>query len=799
MNPVRVSIVIPTKNNIPFLSLCLSSVINTLTEDDEVIVVSNGTDADKSVTVGYVNGIRQLKTKPSVKVFHIEEGGFSPACNYGLQKALGEYVILLNDDTIVASNWLQAIFSAEKDAMKTAPEIKWGYMGPRSNAALPIQTISPEQGYPGCNQPNGVEETAIRLASAKGRHEFIAASQVSGFCLVIKRECLDATGLLDSFGLGGFEDNDYCLRAQQKGYLGFIACRSFVFHFSHRTLDRVNEGHKGGTELIEPFLKKWYNPEEKKLCVSYRVRIDTEEDLRYFVSSVTAVKKFADFIVVLNDHSKIDFWTNNDSFTKVEHVQEDNHGEVRDRNRLLQIARSTGADWNWNLDHDEVPDGVTREYLQQLMNPVNPSTKLYIMNLHTLWRDEETVRADGIWHNLSLKSLHSLEATYGDIHGEQGSDFHCARGPAFLPGDSVQRCYGITVKHYGYTSPVRCREKQARYRAADTVKNVGLIGTPNYEHLTDEANIILLPYRAPKVGYLLLAKNEKLDVLMRLRQYRDAFSDFVVVDTGSSDGTAEVAKYLGARVYKYECCDKARDPDHLICDFSKARNFAIEQMDTDYIMFNDPDEELTGPCINDLDKTLLENADGYFIEIDNLNRGAKGELICYKTWQPRLFRNDNRIRYTEKIHETLENSFTSHPELVLMQSNLHLLHYGFLKTTPEERKKKNDKYAKHLVEILKEDPNNSRAIYALAVHFNDNHQFDQGDPMLGQALSLNPDFWSARWELSLRFCHRALDLMLDAFTSGKYPRDSRLQPAQQLIKDLIKWFPDVQARVTTGD
>lgn len=798
MSPVRVSIVIPTRNNIPYLSLCLAAVIPTLTENDEILVISNGSRDDQAITTGYINGVRNVKTRPLVRCLHTDEPGFSPACNLGLKSAKGEYVVLLNDDTIVAPNWLSTILAAEQEAKKVAPEIKWGYMGPRSNNALPIQTIKQEM-FPYCNDPGGVSATANQLATLRERHTYAPASQLSGFCLVMRREALNAVGYLDSFGMGGFEDNDWCLRAQQKGFLGLLACRSFVFHFGHMTLNRVNAGHKGGTELIGPFLEKWYQPTEKKLCVSYRVKVDTEEDLEFFRSSLRATSEFADYIVVLNDHSLdphiIDIDVEFPKIVKLEEVTEDEHGEVRDRNRLLKMARDTGADWIWNLDHDEIPDGVAREYIQQLMNPVNPSIKLYLMNLHTCWRDDQTVRADGVWHGLILRSLHAADLTYGNIHPEFGSDFHCSRGPTHMPADAIQRTFGITVKHLGYVDMQRCREKQARYRKLDTVKDPQLIGTPNYEHLTDETNIILLPYSAAKIGYLMLAKSEKLDVLSRIRQYKDSFADFVIVDTGGTDGTAEAAAGLGVKVVPFRCCDKAEEPDHLLCDFSAARNFAIEQMTTDYIFFNDPDEEITGPATMDLDKIILEGSDGFFVEIDNLNHSADGQMISYKTWQPRLFRNDPRIRYTERVHETLESSFLEYPDLRLSQTHIHIMHYGFLKTNQEERKIKNNKYAEHLVDIVKADPNNARALYALAVHLNDNKMYDQGDAMLGKALALNDDFWSARWELSLRLCRRALDLMLQAANNGKFPRDARLQPARQLIQDLIKWFPDLQSQM----
>ena len=74
----------------------------------------------------------------------------------------------------------------------------------------------------------------------------------SGFCLLIRRAVIEAIGLLDEqFGIGCFEDDDYCLRAIQAGYRAVIAADAFVHHFGGRTFagqrGRLRGGHAART------------------------------------------------------------------------------------------------------------------------------------------------------------------------------------------------------------------------------------------------------------------------------------------------------------------------------------------------------------------------------------------------------------------------------------------------------------------------------------------------------------------------------------------------------------------------
>ena len=87
----------------------------------------------------------------------------------------------------------------------------------------------------------------------------IDVNRLVGFCLMIKREVIDAIGLLDErFGIGCFEDDDYCVRAMAAGYRAVIADDAFVHHYGSRTF--LGAGIDGGALMRENqqrFVEKW--------------------------------------------------------------------------------------------------------------------------------------------------------------------------------------------------------------------------------------------------------------------------------------------------------------------------------------------------------------------------------------------------------------------------------------------------------------------------------------------------------------------------------------------------------------
>src|SRR5262245_34197169 len=82
MSDVRVSVIIPTRSNLPFLTNAIESLIPTLEVEDEIIIVANGEPEDIDGTVGYITGLQ--KSSPIPLKLVVSDPGYMAASNAGL-------------------------------------------------------------------------------------------------------------------------------------------------------------------------------------------------------------------------------------------------------------------------------------------------------------------------------------------------------------------------------------------------------------------------------------------------------------------------------------------------------------------------------------------------------------------------------------------------------------------------------------------------------------------------------------------------------------------------------------------
>jgi len=138
----------------------------------------------------------------------------------------------------------------------------------------------------------------------------------------------------------------------------------------------------------------------------------------------------------------------------------------------------------------------------------------------------------------------------------------------------------------------------------------------------------------------MIVKNEAGNLENCLISVRGQVDEIVIVDTGSTDGTMEIARKYTDKVYSFFWRE----------DFSAARNFAVEKASGDWIFYLDADEELV-PGSGDLKCLAARDLcpEAYLLPINNPIDGVTGEYNRF--FVLRLFKNNGRYRFKGIIHE----------------------------------------------------------------------------------------------------------------------------------------------------
>jgi GT2 family glycosyltransferase len=199
---------------------CLDSVLANLPRTSRLIVID-----DASPEPELVNALNELAAQKRIHLIRNKRNvGFAGSANAGMLAAAGNDVILLNSDTLVAPGWLEDL----RAIVYSAADI--GTATPLSNDATILS-------YPDCAGGNDLPDLQATRRLAVMARQVNAGVAIDipvavGFCMYIRRACLDAVGLLraDVFAQGYGEENDFCLRARHLGWRHVAAPGVFVAH-----------------------------------------------------------------------------------------------------------------------------------------------------------------------------------------------------------------------------------------------------------------------------------------------------------------------------------------------------------------------------------------------------------------------------------------------------------------------------------------------------------------------------------------------------------------------------------------
>ncbi|ARU03574.1 hypothetical protein CCO03_01725 [Comamonas serinivorans] len=220
----KCSIIVISYNNAELTRQCIESIVARTTYPNyEVIVVDNASqDGSRDMLRALQRQIRSLKL-----IFNDSNRGFAAANNQGVAQAEGDYVVLLNNDTVVTNDWLEAL-------LRHLQNRQVGLAGPVTNSIGNEAKIAVDYG----DLEQMHEFAARHTLEHAGRHFDI--SVLAMFCVAMRREVFDEIGALDeAFGIGMFEDDDYCRRLQAAGYRTVCAEDSFVHHYGQASFKKL--------------------------------------------------------------------------------------------------------------------------------------------------------------------------------------------------------------------------------------------------------------------------------------------------------------------------------------------------------------------------------------------------------------------------------------------------------------------------------------------------------------------------------------------------------------------------------
>ncbi|KKL25818.1 hypothetical protein LCGC14_2401490, partial [marine sediment metagenome] len=192
-----VSIIVPVIYRADLARVCIDSIINYTDFPYELILVQEGNDEEitdllKSYDAKFVQNKRPL--------------GYAGAMNSGIKLSKGTHYCFLNSDVVVIPDWLNCMMEAF-------------YFDEQIGLVTPTYSEMPGRQDIGHKSDKDIEYVDDPLS-------------LKGVCFLISKEAIDKVGQWDeSFGLGGGDDNDMCIRIAKSDFKLAIARKSFIYHY----------------------------------------------------------------------------------------------------------------------------------------------------------------------------------------------------------------------------------------------------------------------------------------------------------------------------------------------------------------------------------------------------------------------------------------------------------------------------------------------------------------------------------------------------------------------------------------
>lgn len=234
------SIIILTCNNLEYNKRCINSIRKyTKRGTFELIVVDNNSQDGTLVWLEKQQDVRIISNNINL--------GFPKGCNQGIKAASGDFVMLLNNDTVVTKNWLDNLITAissSNDIAAVGADTNYCSYHPR----IPVtyKNLKEMQSF-----------AAEYNISNSDKWEYVI--KLVGFCVLYKKEVFEKVGLLDEqFSPGNFDDDDMSLRVIKAGYKMLLCHDTFIHHYGSKSFGQDMSGFNlCYSTNHQKFIDKW--------------------------------------------------------------------------------------------------------------------------------------------------------------------------------------------------------------------------------------------------------------------------------------------------------------------------------------------------------------------------------------------------------------------------------------------------------------------------------------------------------------------------------------------------------------
>lgn len=304
----RVTIIIPAYNQLGYCRSCIQSIQANTRRPHQLVLVDN---ASTDGVADYFDSV------PGATVIHAPENlGFAGGVNLGLAVATG-HAVILNSDTLVPPDWLAHL----EAALLSAPD--WGAIGPVTNCASGDQQIDGLA----LSGPDAAAAYAMECWDEFGPR-VRQTNRLAGFCLLLRDGVWQEVGEFDTrFGIGNYEDDDYCTRVRQHGKRLGVAEGCFLFHFGGRTFEGMGLHGEAYTRLMnenrQKYMDKWkvYLPEPGRGASGQAAALRQEADLALQRGEVNAALSLYRDAVTADPRSAENFFRLADALHHAGHLR----------------------------------------------------------------------------------------------------------------------------------------------------------------------------------------------------------------------------------------------------------------------------------------------------------------------------------------------------------------------------------------------------------------------------------------------------------------------------------------------